>query len=323
MFIRTIDGDIAPEQLGFTYSHEHLVCEPPYWKERGMDDLLLDDPVKSMLDVVDYLHAGGKTIVDATCVDYGRDILSVKKIAEKTGLQLIATAGFNKGFLWDAKIPGEDRTFEEWIDKSTVDDLTDFIVKDVTEGIGETGIRCGQIKFGTGYNSISPLEVKTIRAACRAHHATKAPIHSHTEGGTMALEQISILKEEQIPLEYVNFGHMDRNPDPWLHRKIAETGAFLSFDGIGKIKYAPESTRIRCILELVKAGHQKQILISGDTARKSYYRHYRHGLGLEYIIAGWIPRFVEEAGEMGFDGSELVEDFFVRNPARCFTFKHD
>lgn len=323
MFIRTIDGDIAPEQLGFTYSHEHLVCEPPYWKERGMDDLLLDDPEKSMLDVMDYLHAGGKTIVDATCVDYGRDILSVKKIAEKTGLQLIATAGFNKGFLWDAKIPGEDRTFEEWIDKSTVDELTDFIVKDVMEGIGETGIRCGQIKFGTGYNSISPLEVKTIRAACRAHHVAKAPIHSHTEGGTMALEQIAILKEEQIPLEYVNFGHMDRNPDPWLHRKIAETGAFLSFDGIGKIKYAPESTRIRCILELVKAGHQKQILISGDTARKSYYRHYRHGLGLEYIIAGWIPRFVEEAGEMGFDGSELVEDFFVRNPARCFAFKHD
>lgn len=32
-----------------------------------------------------------------------------------------------------------------------------------------TGVRAGQVKFGTGYNSISPLEIKTIRAACGAH----------------------------------------------------------------------------------------------------------------------------------------------------------
>lgn len=321
MFIRTINGDISPTELGFTYSHEHLVCEPPYWKERGMGDLLLDDPNKSKLDVQDYLKAGGKSIIDATCVDYGRDITAVKKITEETGLQLVATAGFNKGFLWNARIPGEDRSFEEWIEKSTMEDLINFITGDITKGIKDTGIRCGQIKFGTGYNSISPLEIKTIRAACRAHHVTKAPIHSHTESGTMALEQIAILIEEEIPLEFVNFGHMDRNPDPWLHRKIAETGAFLSFDGIGKVKYAPESTRIHCILELVKAGHQKQILISGDTARKSYYKHYQHGPGLEYIITKWIPRFIEEANQMGFCGEELIEDFFIHNPAKCFSFK--
>ncbi|MEW4411591.1 hypothetical protein [Clostridium sp. AN503] len=321
MFIRTIDGDISPEQMGFTYSHEHLVCEPPYWKERGMDDLLLDDPEKSSLDVLDYLKAGGKTIVDATCIDYGRDIAAVKKISQETGLQVIATAGFNKGFLWDANIPGCQITFKDWIEKSTTEELANFIIKDVTEGIADTGIRCGQIKFGTGYNSISPLEEKTIRAACRAHHSTKAPVHSHTESGTMALEQIAIIKEEGVPLEYVNFGHMDRNPDPWLHRKIAETGAYLSFDGIGKIKYAPESTRIHCILELVKSGHQKQILISGDTARKSYYKHYNHGPGLEYIITKWIPRFIEEADEAGLNGKALIEDFFINNPARCFTFK--
>lgn len=320
-FIRTVTGDISPEQLGFTYAHEHLVCIPPYWKEREADDLLLDDPEKSKSDVLDFMAAGGKTIIDATCIDYGRDIRSVKKIVDETGLQLVATAGFNKGFLWDAQMPGSNMTFIEWIDRSSIRQLTDFIVQDVESGIQDTGIRCGQIKFGTGYNTISPLEVKTIRAACRAYHETKAPIHSHTESGTMALEQIRYLKEEQIPLEHVNFGHMDRNPDPWLHRKIAETGAYLSFDGIGKIKYGPESMRIHCILELVKAGHQKQILISGDTARKSYYKHYGYGLGLAYIAKEWIPRFIEEADEQDLNGHELIEDFFIHNPARCFCFK--
>lgn len=137
----------------------------------------------------------------------------------------------------------------------------------------------------------------------------------------MALEQIELLKSENVNLEFLSLGHMDRNPDPSYHEKIAKTGALLSFDGIAKIKYAPESLRIECILHLVEKGYENQILISGDTARKSYYKHYDYGLGLEYIIAKWVPRFIEEANQKGFNGEQLVHKFFVENPARCFTFK--
>lgn len=114
---------------------------------------------------------------------------------------------------------------------------------------------------------------------------------------------------------------MDRNPDPWMHRKLAETGAYLCFDGIAKVKYNPESVRIKCILDLVKAGHQKQILVSGDTARKSYYYSYTYAIGLQYIIKTWVPRLIEEAEENGIDGKKLVEDIFINNPRACFTFK--
>lgn len=320
-FIRTMTGDISSEDLGFTYSHEHIFCIPPHWQEKGADDLLLDDEEKSFKEVVDFKNAGGNSIIDATCIDYGRDVAKVKKIADATGINIVATAGFNKGILWDAKMPGKNITFNEWLDSQSIDQLVDFIVNDVEKGVENTNIRCGQIKFGTGYNNISPLEVKTIRAACRAHHITKAPLHAHTEAGTMILEQIEYLREEVIDLHNISFGHLDRNLDPWLHNKIAETGAYLCFDGIGKMKYAPESERIRCILLLVKHGFQKQILISGDTARKSYYKNYEHGIGLEYIIRKWIPRFMEEADQCGLDGKNLIQDFFVNNPANCFSFK--
>lgn len=327
-FIRTFAGDISPDQLGFTYSHEHILCTPPYWKEKGEDDLLLDDLEKSMQDVIDFARLGGKTIVDATAVDYGRDVKGVKKISEKTGVQIVGTAGFNKSFLWEAKIPphlreiiGEYETYYEWIDNSTISELADFVVSEVEEGLEGTPYRGGQVKFGTGYNRITPLEEKTIRAVARAHHETKAPIHSHTEAGTMALEQIEILKSEGVDLQYVSFGHMDRNLDLYYYKEIAKTGAFLSFDGIGKIKYAPESERIQAILALVKMGYEDQILISGDTARKSYYKHYDYGLGLGYIIGKWVPRFIDEANQAGLDGQALIEKFFVKNPAVCFAFK--
>jgi len=327
-FIRTFHGDVNPADLGYTYSHEHIVCRPPYWIEKQADDLLLDDKAKSERDVLDFKNLGGQAIVDATAIDYGRDVQAVKEIAEETGITFIGTAGFNKSFLWSASIPerlkhviGDYQTFSKWIEANSINELADFVIQEIEEGLEGTGVPGGQVKFGTGYNRITPLEEKTLRAVARAHHETKAPIHSHTEAGTMGLEQIELLKSEGINLEYMSFGHMDRNPDPFYHEKMAKTGAFLSFDGISKIKYAPESTRIGCILELVKKGYEDQILVSGDTARKSYYKHYDYGLGLENIIGKWVPRFIEEANQKGFDGEILVDKFFVQNPKRCFTFK--
>lgn len=320
-FVRTLLGDIDPDEMGVTYSHEHIVCRPPYWQEKGEDDLLLDDPAKSLEDVKRFVQAGGKTIVDATCHDYGRDVPAVAEIARQAGIHVIGTAGLNKGFLWSARRPGSDETFAEWIERLTLEELTRFVADEVEVGMEGTPYRAGQVKFGTGYNSISPLEEKVLRAVARAHHETGAPVHSHTEAGTMALEQIELLKEEGVDLRHVSFGHMDRNPDTYYHLKIAETGAYLCFDGIGKVKYYPESVRIACILELVRHGHEQQILVSGDTARKSYYRSYGNGLGLGYILEKWVPRFIEEAEKAGFDGKRLVHLFLVENPRRCFTFK--
>ncbi|PTM57630.1 phosphotriesterase family protein [Desmospora activa] len=326
--IRTLTGEIEPHQLGFTYSHEHLVCRPPYWQEKGEDDLLLDDPEKTRSDLLEFQKGGGNSVVDATAVDYGRDVPAVVQLARETGLNILGTAGFNKSFLWTAplkddlkRLVGDYSTYEEWIVEATVEALTDFVVREVEVGLEGTPYRAGQVKFGTGYNRITPLEVKTIRAVARAHHVTRAPIHSHTEAGTMALEQLEILRQENVNPAFVSFGHMDRNPDPFYHEQIARTGAFLCFDGIAKIKYAPESTRIDCILGLVEKGYEDQILISGDTARKSYYKTYDHGLGLGYIINRWVPRFIDEAEQRGLDGERLVNKFFVENPARCFAFK--
>ena len=328
-FIRTIHEDIDPENLGFTYSHEHLICRPMYWIEKGNDDLILDSVEKTSKDVLEYLALGGKSIVDATAIDYGRDMAAVSEISRLTGVKIVATAGFNKGLLWSSKLTkelqniiGSFPTYKEWIEKTSIEILAEHVAGEVENGMEGTKCRAGQVKFGTGYNSISPLEEKTIRAVAMAHHKTKAPIHSHTEAGTMALEQIDILKEENVDLSNVSFGHMDRNLDLYYYEKILDTGAFLCFDGMGKIKYAPESARIEAIIELCKRGHSKRILVSHDMARKSYYRHYNHGIGLSFIKEKWIPRFVDQAMAAGLDDNELINAFFVDNPRICFTFKH-
>ena len=327
-FIRTLLGDIRPEEMGFTLYHEHLVCRPPYWVWKNDDDLLLDDPEKTLADMMDYKRMGGAAIVDATAIDYGREVEAVADLSKRSGLHVIGTAGFNKGFLWEAPLDERRRgliggysTFKEWIEKSSVSELADFVCREVEVGLEGTNCKAGQVKFGTGYNSISPLEKKTMEVAAAVHFATGAPIHSHTEAGTMGLEQIELLKAVGVSLENVSFGHMDRNMDLWYHRRIADTGAYLCFDGIGKTKYHTESSLITHILTLVKEGYEDQILISGDMARKSYYRHYQFGLGLGYVFDWFQIQFKEMAEKSGLEGEKLFYKFFYENPQRCMTFK--
>lgn len=328
-FIRTLIKDIDPKDLGVCNAHEHIVCTPSYWLEHNEYDLILDDKEKSLQDVIDFKHSGGQAIVDATAIDYGRHVKDVVYISIKTGINIIGTAGFNKSFLWDAKIPehlhpqipNEYNTYQEWIENSSIEQLVEYVKNEIEVGLENTSYKAGQVKFGTGYNSIKPLEIKTLKVIAKVHKLTGAPIHSHTECGTMALEQIKLLQEEGIDLKYVSFGHMDRNLDYYYHKEIAKSGAYLCFDGLGKTKYGPESARITAIINLIKLGYEDQILLGGDNARRSYYKHYEYGPGLEYLLTKWIPRFINECLYNGLDAKKLVRKLLIENPSRALTFK--
>jgi predicted metal-dependent phosphotriesterase family hydrolase len=322
-FVRTLTGDIAPADLGVTYAHDHLYCVPPFWKEKGVVDLIIDDIEASIKDVELFQSAGGQSIYDATALDYGRDPVALRTISERTGIRIIATAGFNKAVLWSAKMRGQNTTFRDWIASKTRAELCDHVVKELTVGMDGTDLKGGVAKFGTGYNTIGEDDEKVMRAVLDAHKETSAPLHSHTELGTLILEQLAIVKQEGVDPSRLTIAHVDRNPDPWVHRKAADTGCFLCFDGISRIKYHPECVLIDCILKLVAKGHEKQILIGGDIARRTMYKNYGEGgLGLAYILESWLPRFVDEADEAGFNGRALIKTFMVDNPQRAFAFKN-
>ena len=310
--IRTVTGDIAPEQLGVTYAHEHLIATPPQWMAEKDPDLVILDLDKAIAETEYFRAAGGVSLYEASAWDYGRDAAALKTIAERTGVQIIATAGFNKG-LWFRDRAGD------W----TTEQYEELMVREVTEGIGDTGVRGGVIKFGTGYNSISEAEERVARAAARAHRRTGAPLHSHTEAGTMALEQVEIMREEGVDVRRLAVAHLTRNVDPWYHRQVAATGVFLSFDQLSKVKYGPESDRVDATIALIEAGHLEQLLLGGDLARQSDLYAYERGPGLRFVLETWVPRLRSELAERGYTQSrieEIVETLLVRNPRRYFSF---
>ncbi len=309
--VATILGDISPGQMGITYCHEHLISAPPERITRHDPDLILDDVDAMVRELALFEGLGGKTICDASAIDYGRNITAIVKVAKASGMNVIATAGFNKALY-----------FDEWISKATVEEIQERIHREITEGIDGTSHKAGMLKFGTSYGSMKPDEVKTARAVCKVQRETGAPLFTHTELGTLGLEQISLLKEEKVDLGRVCIGHQDRNPDPWIIRKIAGQGCFVGIDQISKVKYYADQVRIDLIIGLVEKGLQEHILIGGDLARRSYLTAYGGGPGYGYIAGPFMARLREEMAERSVSASRIervVEDLLIDNPRRFFT----
>lgn len=309
--IRTVTGDIDSEELGFTYSHEHLLGAPPEHKRVDQDLVILDEAM-ALAEARAAVAVGVRSLYEASAWDYSRQPEALRRIAQETGLNIIACGGFNKG-----------EWFDELLADHTIEQLAEQIVADVETGMDGTDVRAGAIKYGTSYNRITPVELNVLKAAARAHRATGAVLHGHTETGTMALNQLDLLEEEGVDLNRVGIVHLMRNPDPFLHRQIARRGTYLCYDGFAKIKYFPESTRIQVLLDVVEAGHADRILIGGDLARKTDLTAYTGGPGLHYIGGTWLPRFRAELLERHYsqaDIDELERILFVENPKRYFSF---
>jgi len=183
--IRTVLMDIKAEELGFTYPHEHLICHPPNWVIEKDLDLELPDVEKAVEELRYFYNTGGRTLVEATAIDYGRQPEDLKYIAKQVLVHIICTTGFIK-----------EPYYPDWVKTATIDDLTELFVKEINEGIDGTAVKVGQIKAGSSYNVITEQEEKVIRAVARAQRVTGTPVFMYTENGTMALEQLKILKEE-------------------------------------------------------------------------------------------------------------------------------
>lgn len=302
--VQTVLGPVDPGELGFTLTHEHLISHPPRFVVEADPDLEISDPEKSQVELEIYRRAGGGALVEATAIDYGRDVPAVTAIARNVRVHIVMVTGFNKG-----------QFYQDWVRKASIEELTELMVKDLTIGMDGTDVRAGVIKIGSWYNVILPEEEKVTRSAARAHRATGAPIWVHTEMGTRGLEQLDILESEGVNPKRVVIGHSDRNADLYYHLKIAQRGAYVGYDGPSKVKYYPDSVRVDLIKGLSAAGFIKQLLISGDMARKSYWNSYGGGPGLGYIPAKFVTRLLDE----GLTQSQ-VDEIFIWNPARWLAF---
>lgn len=223
--VMTVLGPVPTVALGVTLPHEHLFLN--LHRLTMDDDQLLFDVPLAIQEAGHFRSAGGTTLVDVTNRGLGRRPEALRRVAEATGLHIIMGCGWYK-----------ERYYGREVYETSTNTLADEMVRDITQGVGETGIRAGIIgEIGTLAHYIEPSEERVFRAAARAHLCTGLTITTHAVASPVGLDQLDLLAEEGVDPRRVIIGHCDSHPDESYHEALARRGAYVEFDRVqGKVE---------------------------------------------------------------------------------------
>ena len=206
---------------------------------------------------------GIKTIVDATPNDVGgRNPTLYKTLAKRTEVNIIWSTGL---YTEHEGSPAYWRTRVPWrADISKL--LWEVFIKEITQGIGKTGIKAGVIKVGTG-PEISPYEAAVLKAAARAQKATGVPIITHTEGPKGAVEHADLLIREGADPKRIMIGLVFNSKDIDYHKAILAKGVYIAFDRISLEVITPTEVIVKNVADLCREGYANPIMLSHDTVK--------------------------------------------------------
>jgi phosphotriesterase-related protein len=268
MNVQTVTGPIPVDALGRTLMHEHLFIAFP---GAEFDPLAVFDRAAFVAEAVRRLRQlreehGVRSFVDPCPIELGRDAAMMAEIAEKSEMNVVCTTGF---YFEEMGLPPYWRV-------RTVDEIAALYIREITHGIGTTGVKAGAIKVATGAPVVTEFEKKFLAAACLAQRATGVPIITHTQDGWGGPEQQALFAEGGVDAHRCLIGHCCGNADPAYHRRVVDGGSYIGFDRIGILRLQPDEVRADNLAALVRSGHKAQIMMSQD----------RH--------CGWLGRFARQ-----------------------------
>ena len=307
--VQTVLGPVAPDDLGFTLPHEHtqialwhIPSRWDYWQ------LTRDEP-RIVEELAAFRDVGGRSLVDLTMPGVGRDPAWLAGVARASGLNVVMGCGWYRGAYYPT---------EALIDRRSVDDLADELVREATDGVGGTGIRPGIIgEIGTDKPWISALEERVHRAAARASRRTGMALTTHSVLSPVGVEQLGLFEDEGADPRRVVVGHADSYPHLEHYLAIVERGASVEFDFLG-MSFTPaerhgEGRIVELVCDLLARGYAEHILLSQDVCHDSQLRRYG-GKGYTYLASTFLPRL----REAGVSDAE-IETMTVANPRRLLS----
>lgn len=313
--IRTALGDIEPDALGRTDYHEHLFQVSPLLPGDELDDEHRSGDEAHLLHV-----AGIDTMVDATPIALGRNPEAVARISRLTGMHVVISTGTHRLAHYGA---------DHWLAGLSVEDLAERFRSDLINGLpvhdqregaspalGPDGdpVRAGMFKVGIGYWEIGNFERRALKAVSLARADAEAPVMVHLESGSAAFEVLELLTSLDVPADKVVLAHIDRNPDPGLHRELAATGVYLGYDGMARHTRGPDSALLD-LIDAVATTAGDRIVLGGDVARRTRYVAYGGMPGLAYLPRRFLPRLADHVGD------DLVHTILVENPRRLLAWR--
>lgn len=260
--------------------HEHTTIDLSRLK--NIDDTNLNCYEETVSEYKKLYSKGVRNIVDVTNLDMRRNPKYVERVAEETGMNIVQATGFY-----------QDKFLPDFVKDYSVQQLADFMIKEINHGVADTSIRAQIIgEIGTSKNMMTYNERKVFEASVLAHQETGVPISTHTTLGTYGHEQVDFFKRKEVDLSKVVIGHVDLTGNVDYILYMLEQGVYVEFDTIGKENYQPDKLRAEMLMEIEKRGFIDKVFLSMDITRKSNLE-YMGGIGYSYLLDSFVPLALE------------------------------
>ncbi|MDO8616044.1 MAG: phosphotriesterase-related protein [Dehalococcoidia bacterium] len=307
--INTVSGPLDTAALGFTLMHEHILVQSPNLKENFAVMDREKEAKKAAQKLKDVQARGVKTIVDLTPGDW-RDIPFVKEVVARSGMQVIVATGI----YWE--VPHFFRT----LSTRTPDYIADLFVKDIDEGIMDTGVRAGIIKCATDETGVTEDVERILRACARAHRRTGVPISTHTHAASgVGLKQQDVFESEGVDLGRAIIGHSGDSEDLEYLRRLMGRGSYIGMDRFGLDQFLPTARRVATIKALCDAGYAEKMVLSHDA---SCYFDWAPAELIPAVVPNWHFNYIPDEIIPALRGAGVSEEHIramtTDNPRRIF-----
>jgi phosphotriesterase-related protein len=313
--VETVRGPVDVEELGTTLMHEHIfllapelvqnyghVWGEPFWDE----EVRVADAIAKLNRARD---AGITTLVDPTPVGVGRYIPRIQRISESVDMNIIVATGLY-AFL---ELPN-------FLANRTDDVITGIFVRELREGIDDTGVKAAFLKCTVELHGIIADQPRILTCIAEAQKETGAPVMVHTNAEhKIGLPVLDFLTKAGVDPTRIVIAHAGDSNDLDYLRAIADTGAWLGCDRYGIEVFNSSADRIETLLKLIELGYTDQIHLSHDGA--AWYDF----MACNPLFEGQEPDYLLIHNELlpalrerGVT-QQQIDQMMVENPRRFFS----
>ena len=337
--VMTVLGLVPAADLGITLPHEHILNDcrcwwnPPKEPERqhlahgpvsmdiigelrmdpfvNLHNCALDDEELATRELMQFVAAGGRTVIDPTCRGIGRNPDALVRISRATGLNIIMGAGY---YLQSSHPPV--------VKSLSIDAIADEIVGEALQGVEGSGVKIGLIGEIGVSGDFTPDEEKSLRGAARAQKRTGLPLMVHLPAWYRHAHRVlDVVEEEGGALRHTILCHMNPSgADVDYQTSVASRGAFIEYDMLGmdywyadqQVQCPSDEDNARAIAGLIDAGFGDRLLLSQDVFLKMMLTHYG-GFGYAYVLRHFVPRLKRHGVS-----DDNIRAMLVDNPRSIF-----
>jgi phosphotriesterase-related protein len=318
--VPTSAGDVDVGDLGVVLMHEHvfirtesLQCGWPGFG--GWDEQAEVAAARERLGQLK--RAGVDTILDMTVPGLGRDPALVALAAAGTGLKVMFATGYytydHLPFPFHYRGPGKVLDNNDHV-------LESLFERDVTVGIGDTGIRAAVLKVATDQQGMTEDVERLTRAIANVHARTGTVICTHAHAQTQrGLDQQRIFAEHGVDPGRVMIGHSNETKDLGYLQRLIDNGSYLGWDRCGLDVTVPLADQLDTLAELCARGYADRIMLSHD---KASFMDWFMASEIDLVLPNWQYTYIHNGVLPGLRDrgvpDDQIEQILVRNPREFF-----